>query len=61
MYGAGIPLPRKVYIKPTLLGVMAKRNGKAFESWEEYIEFAHECDQDPLFKKALDKFVEITA
>ncbi len=40
---------------------MAKLNGKTFENWDEYVEFAHECDRDPLFKKAVDKFIEITA
>jgi len=34
---------------------------KEFKTWDEYVEFAHECDKDPLFKKALDTFIKITA
>lgn len=40
---------------------MAKYNGDKFEKWDNYVEFAQECDKDPLFKKILDRFIEITA
>ena len=39
---------------------MEKIKGK-FKNWEEYVKFARECDQDPLFKRLLDKFMKITS
>lgn len=37
-----------------------KPKKETFETWEEYVSFARECDKDPLFKKALDKFIKLT-
>ncbi len=37
------------------------RQKEEFKSWNEYVEFARECDQDPLFKKILDRFIKITS
>jgi len=37
-----------------------KPKKEKFETWDEYVDFARECDSDPRFKKILEKFVEIT-